>query len=392
MNQNSDNLIQQPFSACWYLGFSLAGSLGVYLGNIYTMPFGNTLLTPDSRYLVHRGVNGGVSVSLNYCSHGGFPLASETGLLLNDKKRPIKSLVCPMHHWVFAPDGKNRASPNCYSDHRKDLQEVSVAEWNGLFLGFNPNDLSKSSLRKFASSFGIDYQTFDLTNYSHIHALKDDEVKYPLILFLINFRDLLHVGVIHPKTFAEVADCSKPEWEISDHNEEISHCIQLVRRKKSLKQLKTCDENKHGWLKLLHFLDENLPLDFEYPIDKDIFALWADICGVNGLMLEIYCGGLFQVVSHVYNKDPLNKLTGNANQVEFFIHKSVPNSIRRKLSDLLQTAYWQSANEDSGFCEKLYENHRRFSGHLISDKFASTTHEAGEKPYYDWVRKFMKRI
>lgn len=391
MNQNSDNLIQQPFPANWYLESSLEGSLGAYFGNIRTVPFGNILLTPDCRYLIHRSLSGGVSVSLNYCTHGGYPLASEAGLLTKGGK-PVKSLVCPMHHWVFAPDGKNFASSNCSSDHCKDLQRVLVAEWNGLFLGFNPNDLSKSSLSEFASSFGIDYQIFDLTNYLHIHTLPDDEVKYPLILFLINFRDLLHVGVIHPKTFAEVADCSKPEWEISDPNKEIAHCIQLVRRKKNLKQLNTCDENKHGWLKLLHFLNENLPADFEYPIDKDIFALWADVCGVNGLMLEIYCGGLFQVVSHVYNKDPLNKLTGNANQVEFFIHKSVPDSMRERLSYLLQTAYWQSANEDSGFCERLYENHTKFLSHPINDKFYSTTHEAGEEPYYNWVRKFMRRV
>ncbi|KXJ97757.1 MAG: hypothetical protein UZ19_OD1001010 [Parcubacteria bacterium OLB19] len=369
----------------------MEGSLGAYFGNIHTVPFENTLLTPDSRYLVHRSINGGICANLNYCTHGGYPLASEAGLLIKNGK-PVKSLVCDMHHWVFAPDGKNLASLNCHSGHCKDLQRVSVAEWNGLFLGFNPNDLSKSSLCEFASSFNIDYQTFDLTNYLHIHTLPDDEVKYPLILFLINFRDLLHVGVIHPKTFAEVADCSKPEWEISDPNKEIAHCIQLVRRKNNLKPLNQCDENKHGWLSLLHFLDENLPADFEYPIDKDIFALWADVCGVNGLMLEIYCGGLFQVISHVYNKDPLNKLTGNANQVEFFIHKSIPDSMRERLSYLLQTAYWQSANEDSGFCERFYENHTRFSGQSIDKKFASTTHETGEEPYHNWVRKFMRRV
>lgn len=391
-NMQRQEPLKQSFPANWYLRLRdeviVSSSLGRYFGSLSLLPEGSRYVTPDLRFIVIRSDEGVVRVFRNACSHGGFPLIQKIGL----QEEPKRPMVCEFHRLSFSSTGEVVGCPGFIRDDCMNLQPVPYVVWNDMILGFdqyNNCDSFDRVMSEFGKEVGVDSKVLSLSNYQFVGEVLDS-VNYPLPLFVINYRDLLHVKVIHPDTFGMVADTDVCKWEISDPTNATAYCIQRVMKKQNYRNLLEAkvasgrNQAELGWANLLVFLEDNLPADFVYPLDPDIFALWVDICGSSGLMLEVYCGGLFMAVSHVYNIDPTDPRASNENQVQFFIHRSLPAKLVNKVGQLFIDAYQQSADEDTDVCEKVYMNHLRHGG--MVNKFASPNQEKGEEPYYIWCK------
>ncbi len=370
----------------WYLGKEQTWSFGEYFGSASSIAPNETYVTQDKRYIVHRDAAGTFSVSRNACAHAGAQLLEKAGV------QDPKSIRCPVHQWLYEPNGNLIAAPFFEKCEKMRLHRPDFGVWNGYVLGYDQSELNEM-FASFGKSLGIEKEALDPTKFVFMDEAEYG-LPYPPELMMINYMDGYHVPLCHQKTFDVVADASTYRWELSDLwlNNRAGYSIQEVRSRKNVSARKEAvlrnnadlTDEDIGWARLHLWVNEVFPsYGVRCPIDKDIFALWAAFYGKGHVMPELYEGGLFLAVSYLVNVDAKNPYTGNANYVEYYVHKNVPERLREKAYRYFRAAYEQSAREDDEICMRLWAAHQQ--GELDFDRVYHQDLEKGDVHWRKWL-------
>lgn len=368
----------------WYRG-NKTKLVGDYFGSSSSIAQGETYVTQDAMHIVHRDPRTGLfSVSRNACAHAGARLLSKTGV------QDPTEIRCPVHQWLYKLDGTCIAKPFFEACEGVRLHAPTSGVWNGYVIGYAQAELDRM-LAGFGASLGHDVRTFGTDDFMFMEEI-EYPLPYPCELMMVNYFDGYHVPLCHAKTFDAVADATTYRWELSPMSERspVAYSIQEVRKRSDVRTrlqqlMQTYDstEEVFGWARFQVWMDEEFPRHgVEYPIDREVFALWAAIYGNGYLMPELYCGGLFLAVSYLVNVDPKNPEVGNKNFVEYYVHKNVPPALREKAYRLFRNAYEQSAREDDEICETLWAGHRL--GGMEFPRAFHTVLEAGDAHWRQW--------
>ena len=376
----------------WYIGHRTK-PIGDYFGSFSSIVPGETYVTQDTMYIVHRDPEThDFSVSRNACAHAGALLLSETGV------QDVGTIRCPIHRWAYKPDGTCTSAPNFSTCEGVRLAAPEFGVWNGYVLGY-PQAALDDGLANFGAELGVSAGAFNPSNF--IFMEEDfDELPYPRELMKINYDDGYHVAPYHPKTFGAVANPATYRWEVSEYvaRHPVWYSIQEVRehsdvhkRVSVLMDAYGATEDSLGWGHFHQWVEEHLvKRGVQHPIDRDVFALWAAIYGNSHLMPELYMGGLFLAVSYLVNVDPDNPRTGNRNYVEYYVHKNVPDELRNTAYRLFRRAYGQSAREDDEICLRLWAAHQR--GAMGFSRAYHTVLERGDEHWRNWfLNHFLRR-
>jgi nitrite reductase/ring-hydroxylating ferredoxin subunit len=372
----------------WYRGHKTRLT-GDYFGSTSSIAPNETYVSQDLMHIVHRdGKEGKVSVSRNACAHAGALLLATPGV------QDHTDFSCPVHKWKYLPSGECVAMPYFEMCEKVKLHSPSFGIWNGYVIGYEQSELNQA-LAHFGNSLGHPKNAFSADEFVFMGDEVEYELPYPCELMMINYNDGYHVPLCHQLTFDAVADSSTYRWELSPQSAKspVWYSIQEVRarpgvkkRMQQLMRVHECEEEAVGWARLHTWIEEVFPsYGVEYPIDKEVFALWASIYGNGYLMPELYEGGLFLAVSYLASADPRNPETGNKNFVEYYIHKNVPANLRDKAYRLFRHAYEQSAREDDELCKRLWAAHR-LGGMNYSRAFHETL-EAGDDHWRTWFKE-----
>jgi nitrite reductase/ring-hydroxylating ferredoxin subunit len=369
----------------WYRGLQTK-RIGDYFGSLSSIAPGETYVTQDMVFIVHRdATTGHFHVSRNACAHAGARLLPNPGV------QDHSNILCPLHQWRYTLSGELIAAPFFEKCESVRLHAPDFGVWNGYVLGYKQSHLDEA-LASFGTELGIPKSAVDPREFVFMEE-KEDPLPYPRPTMMINYKDGLHVYKYHWMTFTTVADVSQYLWEMSKRIEgnPVGYSIQVVRARQNvranmemlMRQNSTLSEEDLGWARLHLWIEEELmKYDVKYPIDKDIFAIWASIYGNGYVMPEVYEGGLFMVVSYLVNVDPKNSETGNLNFVEYYVHKSIPVELREKAYRLFREAYIQSAEEDHEICLRLWDAHQQ--GDLEFGRVYHTELEKGDVHWREW--------
>ncbi len=370
----------------WYVGLKTK-LVGDYYGSVSSIAYGETYGTMDGKSIVYRDkATGAFSVMRNVCAHAGARLLEKPGV------QDHTELRCPLHKWTYAWSGELTA-PVFDGCKNVRLQSEKFSVWNGYLLGYSEDNLG--GLAGFGAKIGVPQQAFNPSEFLFDSEL-EDAVEYPCPLFKINYDDGYHVALSHKETFAAVADERTYRWDFSSEStaSATGYSIQEVRARPleevrmQLSKLMGSDaeEETFGWASFHLWLRKQCA---EYgivtPIDKEIFALWATIYGNGYLMPELYEGGLFLAVSYLVNVDHKNPETGNMNYVEFYVHKSIPEPLRREALRRFKSAYSQSGKEDKEICKRLWAGHRQ--GELDFSRHYHAVLEVGDIHWRQWFKQ-----
>ncbi len=370
----------------WYLGLK-TGEFGDYYGSQSSVAKGETYVTHDKRYIVHRNAEGAISVRFNVCAHAGAPLLDTPGVQNGG------NIQCPIHKWTYKPTGELLAAPYF---HHAECKDISLAKpdfgmWNGYVLGFAQDELD-AALAGFGESVSLPAESL---NPSEFVFMGEEVYKlpYPRQLMMINYFDGYHVPLCHQKTFDAVADANSYEWELGkehSHGGRCNYSIQVVRGRHDVRKhmdrllrVHQCKEEELGWAHLHEWLKATMP-EIETPLDRDIFAVWASIYGNGYLMPELYQGGLLLAVSYLVSQNGEDSETENLNLVEYYVHKNVPERLRTVAFRKFRDAYRQSGEEDDEICLKLWEAHSR--GSMEFSRVYHELLEAGDEHWRNWFR------
>lgn len=371
----------------WYRGLK-AKKFGDYFGSLSSLTKdGETYLTHDRLYIVHLGQSGKVTVSRNACMHAGAPLLDTPGV------QDASHLKCPIHKWTYKPTGELIGAPHFNRSACADikLKEIDFGVWNGYVLGYPQKELDTGSLSTFGEALGLPLRCFDPREFEY-----ECEEVYPLLyprpVMPVNYLDILHVDPCHEKTFAVVADCRTCKWEFGKEfgrTGRPNYSIQMVRARKDVRKhmhrlMRTegSPETDFGWAHFHEWLKEVMP-NVERPLDPSIFAVWAAVYGNGYLMPELYEGGLFLAVSYLVTLDGDESGEKNLNLVEYYIHKSVPQELRKDAMRKFRFAYEQSAREDDAICLKLHSAHKL--GGMDFNRIVHKDLEAGDAHWREWA-------
>jgi nitrite reductase/ring-hydroxylating ferredoxin subunit len=369
----------------WYVGLRTK-QVGDYYGSVSSIAYGEFYGTMDGKSIVCRDKEtGAFSVMRNVCAHAGARLLEKPGV--QDHAR----LLCPVHKWSYKPTGE-LMTPVFEGCKNIRLHAEKFSEWNGYLLGYSSDDLL--GLMGFGRQLGVPERAFSPSEFVFDEEVSDP-VEYPRPLFKINYDDGYHVALSHQETFALVADESSYRWELSvaPESSATGYSIQEVRAKPieeirerlAVMMANGNEEERFGWgsfhLWLRKLCEEH---SIKTPIDKEIFALWATIYGNGYLMPELYEGGLFLAVSYLVNVDPKNLETGNMNYVEFYVHKNVPEPLRREALRRFKFAYGQSGEEDKELCKRLWQGHQQ--GDLDFCRHYHAELEKGDLHWRTWFK------
>ena len=85
----------------------------------------------------------GVELISNICRHRQAVMLQGRGNLSQQQKGSAAgNIVCPLHRWTYAPDGKLLGAPHFSNDPCLNLNNYKLQEWNGLLFEDNGRDIA----------------------------------------------------------------------------------------------------------------------------------------------------------------------------------------------------------------------------------------------------------
>lgn len=141
----------------------------------------------------------GIELLSNICRH-------RQALLLKGRSN-TKNIVCPIHRWTYALDGKLLGAPHFNQNPCLNLSNTSLQSWNGmLFSGQRKvaQDMAKLNVLK----------DFDFSGYVLDHT-QINEYHCNWKTFIEVYLEDYHVNPFHPG-LSHFVDTEKLDWEFSD--------------------------------------------------------------------------------------------------------------------------------------------------------------------------------
>jgi phenylpropionate dioxygenase-like ring-hydroxylating dioxygenase large terminal subunit len=236
-----------------------------------------------------------------------------------------KSIVCPLHRWTYALDGKLLGAPHFPGNPCLDLGKSPLQNWNGLLFS-GQRDVARD-----LAGLGV-RNDLDFSGYM-LDRVQIDEYACNWKTFIEVYLEDYHVVPFHPGlgNFVSVEDL---KWEFSDW-----YSVQTCGINKGL--AKAGSQVYKKWHELLLRYNE----DRQPPHG----AIWLTY--YPNIMVEWYPHVL--VVSTIVPRGP----EACTNVIEFYYPEDIA-LFEREFVEAEQAAYEETALEDAEICQRMTDGRR----------------------------------
>ncbi|MCE7915106.1 MAG: aromatic ring-hydroxylating dioxygenase subunit alpha [Nitrosomonas sp. PRO4] len=191
-----------------------------YVGHEAMVPNIGDYYVPESmnnaKVLVHN--KQGVELLSNVCRH-------RQALLLQGRSN-IKSIVCPIHRWTYALDGKLLGAPHFDQNPCLNLDKTLMQNWNGLLFA------GKRKVSQDLSNLSMKIQRdLDFSGYL-LDRIQIDHYECNWKTFIEVYLEDYHVDPFHPG-LGKFVDTNKLDWEFGDWYSAQTVAINNTRLQKS---------------------------------------------------------------------------------------------------------------------------------------------------------------
>ena len=322
---------------------------------------GHELLTPNAgdyhalswmdnaKTLVRNGDDKSKGISLlgNICRH-------RQAIMLQGRGN-AKNIVCPLHRWTYALDGKLLGAPHFPGNPCLDLAQTPLTDWNGLLFA-GQRDIARD-LGALGVARDLDFSGF------MFDRVEVEEYACNWKTFIEVYLEDYHVEPFHPGLagFVNVADL---KWEFGDW-----YSVQTCGVKQGL--AKPGSNIYRRWHEQVMHRDEN-----KTPAHG---AIWLTY--FPSLMVEWYPHVL--VVSSIIPRGP----EACTNVVEFYYPEDIV-LFEREFIEAEQAAYRETANEDREICERMTAGRRALYQQGVSDAGPyQSPLEDGMQHFHEFLRR-----
>ncbi len=152
---------------------------------------------------VVRGRDGVAQLVSNVCRH-------RQAVMLGGRGN-TRNIVCPLHRWSYALDGRQQAAPHFDCNPGRDLPTKPLHSWNGILFEGPRNVADDLATLQLADDYRFD-------DYSY-HTTWVEEYNVNWKTFVEFYIEILHVEPFHPG-LTNLIDCdafSDDDWEFGDN-------------------------------------------------------------------------------------------------------------------------------------------------------------------------------
>jgi choline monooxygenase len=295
-----------------YVGHQLAVP---NVGDYYALPHEG-----EGRALV-RSANG-VELISNICRHRQAVMLKGRGnLQTQGKGHAGGNLVCPLHHWTYAPSGELLGAPHFAHDPCLNLNNYKLREWNGMLFEDNGRDI----LADLAGMGPAKDLNFDGYALDHVEL---HECNYNWKTFIEVYLEDYHVGPFHPG-LGNFVTCDDLQWEFKPE-----YSVQTVGVANTFGKPGS-DVYKKWHDVLLNYRSGALP---------ERGAIWLTY--YPHIMVEWY--------PHVLTVSTLHPIspTKTLNMVEFYYPEEIV-AFEREFVEAQRAAYMETCIEDDEIAERM---------------------------------------
>ena len=295
-----------------YVGHQLAVP---NVGDYYALP-----QEGEGRALV-RSANG-VELISNICRHRQAVMLKGRGnLQTQGKGHGGGNLICPLHHWTYAPSGELLGAPHFAHDPCLNLNNYKLREWNGLLFEDNGRDI----LADLAGMGPAHDLSFDGYALDHVEL---HECNYNWKTFIEVYLEDYHVGPFHPG-LGNFVTCDDLKWEFKPE-----YSVQTVGVANTFGKPGS-DVYKKWHDMLLNYRNGALP---------ERGAIWLTY--YPHIMVEWY--------PHVLTVSTLHPISVDKtlNKVEFYYPEEIV-AFEREIVEAQRAAYMETCIEDDEIAERM---------------------------------------
>jgi phenylpropionate dioxygenase-like ring-hydroxylating dioxygenase large terminal subunit len=289
----------------------------------------------------------GVELLSNICRHRQAVMLQGRGT--------TRSIVCPLHRWTYALDGRLLGAPHFEANPCLDLAKSKLTSWNGLLFGGQRN--VAADLRNLGVATELDF-----TGYI-FDRIDVEEYACNWKTFIEVYLEDYHVEPFHPGlgNFVDVGDL---KWEFGDW-----YSVQTCGVKRAL--AKPGSAAYRRWHEQVLRFDEG-----RQPVHG---AIWLTY--FPNVMVEWYPHSL--VVSTLIPRGP----EACTNVVEFYYPEEIA-LFEREFVEAEQAAYRETAVEDAEIIDRMTQGRRALvqQGLVETGPYQSPL-EDGMKHFHEFVRR-----
>lgn len=323
---------------------------------------GHEVMVPNiGDYYVPEWMNGakvlvrnshGIELLSNICRH-------RQALLLKGRSN-TKSIVCPIHRWTYALDGKLLGAPHFERNPCLNLEKMPLKNWNGLLFSGKRNvsrDMEKLKALK----------TFDFSGYV-LDRVQTNDYACNWKTFIEVYLEDYHVEPFHPGLNGFV-DTDRLKWEFGEW-----YSVQTVAIDHTRFQKPGSTVYAKWHEQVLQYTAGELPSHG---------AVW--LLYYPNVMVEWYPHTL--AISSIWPTDTENC----RNVVEFYYPEEIA-LFERDFVEAEQAAYQETALEDDEICKMITAGRRALFEQGINETGPyQIPMEAGLEQFHQFLRQKIQR-
>ncbi|HSQ02718.1 MAG TPA: aromatic ring-hydroxylating dioxygenase subunit alpha, partial [Burkholderiales bacterium] len=298
-----------------------------------------------ARALVHNAER--IELLSNICRHRQAVILKGRG--------SIQNIVCPLHRWTYALDGRLLGAPHFPANPCLDLARIPVTDWNGLLFA-GKRDVARD-LAPLSVLADLDFSSF------MFDRIEVDEYACNWKTFIEVYLEDYHVEPFHPGlgNFVNVRDL---KWEFGDW-----YSVQTCGVNRQL--AKPGSEVYRRWHEqVLRYGEGRQPRQG---------AIWLTY--FPNVMVEWYPHSL--VVSTIIPRGP----EACTNVVEFYYPEDIV-LFEREFVEAEQAAYKETAIEDAEICARMTEGRRALLQQGINETGPyQSPLEDGMRHFHEFLRR-----
>lgn len=330
----TENLQQLPID--WYLNPQIFELEKQHLFDNGPAYIGHELMVPnvgdyyviewlnDARVLVRN--ENGIELLSNVCRH-------RQALLLKGRGN-ARNIVCPIHRWTYAMDGKLLGAPHFSQNPCLDLGKTPLQNWNGLLFS------GRRNVARDMTNLGV-LKDFDFSGHM-LDRVQIDHYACNWKTFIEVYLEDYHVDPFHPG-LGHFVDTNQLDWEFGDW-----YSVQVVGVNSQFERGGTPVYDKWQKQVLQYNNDQKPPYG----------AIW--LLYYPNIMLEWYPHTL--IISTILPTG----VESCINVVEFYYPEEIA-LFEREFVDAEQTAYRRTALEDGEICKLMTLGRRALYQQAINE-------------------------
>lgn len=290
----------------------------------------------------------GIELLSNICRH-------RQALLLKGRSN-TKSIVCPIHRWTYALDGKLLGAPHFNQNPCLNLSKTPLQSWNGLLFSGKrkvSQDMAKLSV----------LNDFDFSGYI-LDRIQVDEYNCNWKTFVEVYLEDYHVNPFHPG-LSHFVNTEKLDWEFGDW-----YSVQTVAIDNARLQRPGSPVYAKWHEQVLQQSEGKMP---------PYGAIW--LLYYPNIMLEWYPHTL--VISTLLPTG----VESCTNVVEFYYPEEIA-LFERDFVEAEQAAYKETALEDDEICQLMTAGRRALYGQNLNETGPyQMPMEAGMERFHQFLRR-----